>query len=145
MNSAVEPERTTGTGRRPEGRYGRTSSQRPDESADRKLKAVGAALGVVLLAVVGWFGWDYVNGQRLSGEVIKFKVVSDRAVEAHLEVRKDADAKGYCTLRSRSADGAEVGRADFRFDENKGRVDKVVTLRTTERGTSAELVGCQAD
>ncbi|GGO34934.1 MULTISPECIES: DUF4307 domain-containing protein [Streptomyces] len=127
--------------RAPEGRYGRSA----DERADRKLKIVGAALGVLLLGVVGWFGYDSIAGSKVSGEIIKFDVVSDKAVEVHLEVRKDADANGYCTIRSQAENGAEVGRADFRFDQDKGRVDKTVTLRTTKRATSAELVGCHKD
>ncbi|MGW1889635.1 DUF4307 domain-containing protein [Streptomyces sp. NPDC002004] len=125
----------------PEGRYGRSA----DERADRTLKIVGSVLGAALLGVVGWIGYDYITGQKISAEVITFKVVSDHAVEAHLEVRKDTDVKGSCTLRSRTVDGTEVGRADFRFDQHSGRIDKVVTLRTTSRGTSAELMGCQAD
>lgn len=123
---------------RPEGRYGRTA----DRNADRRLRIVGSVLGVVLLALVGWFGYSYVSGQDISAEVIKFQVVTDHEVQVHLEVRKDDGAKGYCTMRSQSADGAEVGRADFRFDQEQGRVDKVVELRTTARGTNAELVGC---
>ncbi|MFI6492835.1 DUF4307 domain-containing protein [Streptomyces sp. NPDC050564] len=125
----------------PEGRYGRSA----DERADRKLKVIGAALGVALLALVGWFGFHYVVGNKISAEVITFKAVSDSAVEVHLEVRKDADAHGYCTLRSQDADGTEVGRADFRFDQDSSRIDKVVTLRTTARGSTAELLGCHAD
>jgi hypothetical protein len=125
----------------PEGRYGRSA----DERADRKLKITGSVLGVALLVVIGWIGYDYVGGSKISAEVITFKAVSDSAVEAHLEVRKDTDAKGYCTLRSQSEDGTEVGRADFRFDQTSSRIDKVVTLRTTARGSTAELLGCHAD
>lgn len=127
----------------PQGRYGR--SRTADEAADRKLKIVGSVLGVVLLGVIGWFGYDYINGTKLSAEVIKFDVVSATTVEAHLEVRKDADAKGYCTLRSQAESGTEVGRADFRFDQHRGRIDKVVTLRTTQKATSVELLGCHSD
>ncbi|MCS0634552.1 DUF4307 domain-containing protein [Streptomyces sp. LP05-1] len=125
----------------PEGRYGRTADQR----ADRTLRIVGAVLGAGLLALVGWFGYDYVAGQRLSGEVIKFAVTGDDEVQVHLEVRKDSSATGYCTLRSRSADGAEVGRKDVRFDQRRDRIDQVVTVRTTARAASAELVDCTAD
>ena len=124
----------------PEGRYGRSA----DERADRKLKIIGGVLGVALIAVVGWIGYDYIGGTEISAQVISFKPVSDSAVEAHLEVRKDAGASGYCTLRSQSADGVEVGRADFRFDQDSSRVDKVVTLRTTARGSTAELLGCHS-
>ncbi|MFG2643120.1 DUF4307 domain-containing protein [Streptomyces sp. NPDC048370] len=124
----------------PEGRYGRSA----DERADRKLKIAGAVLGVLLLGLMGWFGWHYVVDSRISAETIKFDVVSDTEVQLHLEVRKDVDAQGVCTLRSRSEDGAEVGRKDVRFDEAKDRIDTVVSIRTTARATSAELIGCTA-
>ncbi|MER6114839.1 DUF4307 domain-containing protein [Streptomyces sp. NPDC001743] len=125
----------------PENRYGRSADQR----ADRKLKIIGSVLGVALLGVVGWIGYDYVGGQALSAEMIKFKVVSDDRVEVHLEVRKDRDAKGYCTLRSQSENGTEVARKDFRFDGATDRIDRVLTLRTTSRATAVELLGCTED
>jgi len=124
----------------PEGRYGRSA----DERADRKLKIIGSVLGVALLLLVGWFAYHYVGGNKISAEVISFDT-SAGSVKVHLEVRKDADADGYCTIRSQAENGAEVGRADFRFDQNATRIDKVVTLRTTSQGTTAELLGCHAD
>ncbi|GHE56808.1 membrane protein [Streptomyces longispororuber] len=142
--TAVSGRDTSGPAARPpEGRYGRTRTA--DERADRRLKVVGAVLGVVVLGVVGWFGYDSIAGTEISAEVITFDDVSAKAVEVHLEVRKDADANGYCTVRAQAESGAEVGRADFRFDQDKDRIDEVVTLRTTERATSASLVGCHAD
>ncbi|MGW0881651.1 DUF4307 domain-containing protein [Streptomyces sp. NPDC002671] len=123
----------------PEGRYGRSS----DERADRRLKIAGAAFGAVLLALVGYFGYHYVVQNKISAQVITFRA-SDDAVKIHLEVHKDAGASGYCTLRSQAADGTEVGRADFRFTGSATRIDKVVTLRTTAPGTTAELLGCHA-
>ncbi|MEU2583346.1 DUF4307 domain-containing protein [Streptomyces avermitilis] len=124
----------------PEGRYGRSA----DERADRKLKIIGGILAVALLALFGYFAYHYVVQNKISGEVITFKA-SDDTVRVHLEVRKDADATGYCTVRSQAADGSEVGRADFRFTGHDTRIDKVVTLRTTAPGTTAELLGCHAD
>lgn len=76
----------------PEGRYGH--SRTADERTDRKLMIAGSVLGVILLGVIGWFGYDYINGTKVSAEVIKFDVVSDHAVQAHLEVRKDAGCPG---------------------------------------------------
>ncbi|MBT2408056.1 MULTISPECIES: DUF4307 domain-containing protein [unclassified Streptomyces] len=124
----------------PEGRYGRSA----DERADRKLKIVGSVLGVGLLAVVGWIGWDYVGGQSVSAEVIKFQIVSDSEVKVHLEVRKESSVTGVCTLSSQDKEHGEVGRADFTFPQQGKRVDEVVTLKTTGRATMIELVGCQA-
>ncbi|OKI09790.1 hypothetical protein A6A06_03870 [Streptomyces sp. CB02923] len=122
----------------PDGRYGRSADQR----ADRKLKIVGAVLGVALLGVVGWSGFSYISGQDLSGRVITWNRVSDSAVKVHLEVVKGKDDTGVCTLRSQSDDGAEVGRKDVTVDAPKEQVDVEVTVRTTARATNAVLVGC---
>ena len=130
---------STSSTRLPEGRYGRSSDQR----ADRTLKLVGAVLSVLMLALIGWFGYYYVAQNEISAEVIGFDVADD-AVKVRLEVHKDAGVDGYCTVRSQAENGAEVGRADFRFDKDATRIDEVVTLRTTSRATSAELVGCHA-
>ncbi|MDX6761280.1 MULTISPECIES: DUF4307 domain-containing protein [Streptomyces] len=123
----------------PEGRYGRSA----DERADRKLKIIGAALGAVLLGVIGWIGWDYVAGRSVSAEVIKFQVISDTEVKVHLEVRKDPSVTGVCTMVSQDEEHAEVGRADFTFAQPESRVDEVVSVKTTGRATMIELVGCQ--
>ena len=131
---------STASTRLPEGRYGRSS----DERADHKLKIAGAVLGALLLALMGYFAYHYVGQNKISAEVISFEQEKD-AVKVHLEVRKDSGASGYCTLRSQAESGAEVGRADFRFDGDATRIDKVVTLRTTAPGTTAELLGCHAD
>ncbi|MEV6421921.1 DUF4307 domain-containing protein [Streptomyces sp. NPDC051662] len=122
-------------------RYGRSADQR----ADRKLKIVGAVLGVALIGLVGWFGYHYVVERSVSGELIKFKRVSATEVEAHLEVRKDRDATGSCTLRSLAESGAEVGRLDVRFGAGETRIDRVVTVRTTDSATSTELLACTSD
>ncbi|GGT11031.1 membrane protein [Streptomyces kurssanovii] len=126
----------------PQGRYGRTA----DERADRKLRIVGAVLGACMLALVGWFGYDYVAGTRISAEVIKFDVMEGAdEVQVHLEVRKDAGAAGSCTVRALAEDGAEVGRLDVAIgQEGENRVDEVVKIRTTRQATSAELMGCNA-
>ncbi|WP_037861360.1 DUF4307 domain-containing protein [Streptomyces sp. NRRL S-340] len=131
---------STASTRLPEGRYGRS----PDERADRKLKIAGAVLGALLLALIGYFAYHYVGQNKISAQVVSFQA-SDDSVQIHLEVHKDAGARGYCTLRSQAADGTEVGRADFRFDQRAKQVDKVLTLRTTARGTTGELLGCHAD
>ncbi|MFJ3666050.1 DUF4307 domain-containing protein [Streptomyces sp. NPDC090106] len=131
---------STASTRLPEGRYGRSS----DERADHKLKIVGGILGALLIALIGYFAYHYVGQNKISAEVITFEQQKD-SVRVHLEVRKDAGVSGYCTVRSQAEDGAEVGRADFRFSGDATRIDRAVTLRTTSPGTTAELMGCHAD
>ncbi|MBC9717701.1 DUF4307 domain-containing protein [Streptomyces sp. TRM66268-LWL] len=123
----------------PEARYGASS----DERADRKLKIIGAVLGVLLLGIVGWFGYDYISGKKaFSGELIASKVVSASEVEVKLDIRKDAGTSGVCTVRALAESGAEVGRKDVAFDQRTDQITKVFTLRTTEKATAAELVSC---
>lgn len=125
----------------PRGRYGRSADQR----ADHRLKIIGIVLGALAVALLGWYGYHSIAGQSVSGELIKFKRVSASAVEAHLEVRKDRDATGTCTLRSLAEDGGEVGRKDVHFARGVTRVDEIVTIRTTGSATATELVGCTTD
>lgn len=130
---------TVGTGL-PEGRYGRTG--RDDGRTDRRLTVVGAVLGAALLGFTLWAGVSYLTEQRVSGELTGFTIVSDTEVEATVAVRKPATVDGVCTVRSQAEDGLEVGRAQFRFDEDAGSLHRSVRLKTTDRATSAELVGC---
>ncbi|GAA2628611.1 DUF4307 domain-containing protein [Streptomyces axinellae] len=148
---APETPGTPGATKVPEGRYGRTPSTRNtarggsggSTDTDRGLKITGGVLGVLMLALIAWLGSSYIAGQEVSGEMIKFKVVSDSAVEVHLEVRKDAGTAGVCTLRTQAESGNEVGRKNAAIPAAKSRVDTVITVRTTARATSAELVGCE--
>jgi hypothetical protein len=124
----------------PPGRYGQSA----DARADRRLRTVGAVLGLLALAALGWFGYHYVAGQSVSGEVIKFKIVSASSVEVHLEVHKDRGSTGTCTLRALAVDHSEVGRKDVHFAPSATRIDQIVTLRTTAKATGTELVGCSS-
>ncbi|MFD5709780.1 DUF4307 domain-containing protein [Streptomyces pharetrae] len=131
---------STASTRLPEGRYGRSS----DARTDRTLKVVGGVLGAVLIGLIAFFAYHYVGQNKISAEVISFDLRED-AVAVELRVEKDAGASGYCTVRSQAEDGAEVGRADFRFGGDATRITEVVTLRTTAPGTTAELLGCHAN
>ncbi|GAA0680908.1 DUF4307 domain-containing protein [Kitasatospora atroaurantiaca] len=123
----------------PEDRYGRLSNR----EADRRLKLVGAVCGVLFLGLVAWLGGSYLLRETaMNGTVPTFEVVSDSAVQVHLSVRKSDGTGGICTVRSQAADGSVVGLYDFPVPAAGDSYDEVVTLRTTARGTTAELLGC---
>ncbi|MCK1795680.1 DUF4307 domain-containing protein [Streptomyces sp. XM4193] len=126
----------------PAGRYGRSAAD--EERTDRRLKIVGACLGAAALALIGWIGFGHISkGSDVNAELIKFKVISDEEVQAQLEVHKDRDLTGVCTVRALAEDKGEVGRKDFTFEQRETRVDEVVSLRTTARASSAQLIGCR--
>jgi hypothetical protein len=123
----------------PRGRYGRSD----DATADRRLRIAAMVLGGLLVVGVALGGWWYSSRDSVNGDVISFKVVSDSEVRAELQVYKGADQTAVCTLRSQATDQSEVGRRDVTVSKHGTTVDTVVTIRTTARGTTAELLGCQ--
>lgn len=123
----------------PEGRYGRRS----DREADRRLKAAGAVCGVLFLGLIAWMGGSYLMRETtMNGTVPAFEVVSDSAVQVHLSVNKSNGTAGHCTVRSQAPDGSVVGLSDFPVPAAGSSYDGIVTLKTTARGTTAELLGC---
>ncbi|MQY14845.1 hypothetical protein SRB5_50210 [Streptomyces sp. RB5] len=128
--------------RPPEGRYGRAAAD--DARSDRRLKLVGAVLGVLGLGVVGWFGYDYVAGTDVSGQLVTFRVQSDTKAVATLEVHKDSQVTGVCTVRAVAEDKSVVGSREIRIEPGKSAESVTVDVRTLSRATSVELLGCQS-
>ncbi|MEV6975076.1 DUF4307 domain-containing protein [Kitasatospora sp. NPDC093806] len=123
----------------PEGRYGR----RGDRETDRRLKVIGVVCAVLGLGLIAWLGGSYlIRETKINGAVPTFQAVSDTEVQLHLSVRKTDGTAGSCTVRSQAENGAVVGVADFPVPADGSGYDAVVSLRTTARGTTAELLGC---
>ncbi|MGD9483551.1 DUF4307 domain-containing protein [Streptomyces sp. TRM70308] len=142
MAAPHDPASASGPARVPPGRYGRSGAD--DARRDRVLRIAGAVAGACGLAVLGWFGFSYVAAAgTVSGEVIKYRPVSETEIQAHLEVRKESGVTGVCSLRALAMDKAEVGRADYTFEAGESRIDRVVTLRTTREAYATELLGCK--
>lgn len=104
---------------------------------------IGIALAVLLVALVAWLGSSYiVTASKLNGAVPTFDIVSDSQVQAELSVLKDSGTGGTCTIRSQAADGSVVGQLDVPVPKQGTSFVQSVTIRTTARGTTAELMGC---
>ena len=129
--------------RRPEGRY-----DPPSLLGQRVLAVLLAALVVAVVAAVGAFVWDRYGGEQVRGQVRTFDVRSDTEVVMEVEVAKTSGAKAYCIIRSRGADGLEVGR-DIAVLDAEGTDSRVArgtfVLATTARANTAELAGCTAE
>ena len=121
----------------PAGRYGVDPEQR-----DRRMHRVYYACVALAIAVVALVGYNYLGKDSFNGQVVSFQVDSAAQVQIHLEVSKPGGTAGSCTVRSRDVNGNEVGRVTVQVPAAPSTYDTVVTLRTSARGTTGELVSC---
>ncbi|MEZ0091206.1 DUF4307 domain-containing protein [Streptacidiphilus sp. EB129] len=119
------------------GRYGTDPAR-----SDRRWKRAYWVFAGLFVLVVAAVGTSYVLQSQVSGEIVAFQVVSASEVQIHLQVDKSGGKAASCTVRSRDTDGNEVGRLTVPVPASGSEYDTVVTLRTSARGTTGELVGC---
>ncbi len=132
----------TAARRRPEGRY-----DGPSRLVGRVFAVVLSALFIGLLLAIGYFLFTRYTGDRVQARSVGYKVLSDRAVRVDIQVFKPAGSAAYCIVRSRGADGAEVGREVVVVDA-EGTAKKVVrtqhVLTTSARAVTGEVGRCSA-
>ena len=123
----------------PPDRYGRRRSAR---AYPRWL--VPALVAAVLLGGLAIAGTLYsmYGDDHVEGRVLRSSVVSDREVRSEFEVSGLRKAPTKCAVRSRAADGSEVGRAEITVPEGDSVITRTVTLATTKRAISGEAAGC---
>ena len=132
----------TAAARRPEGRY-----DPPSPVVARVFAVVLTVLFVGLLAAVAEYLYDRYTTAQVQARVVDFQVLSDDVVRIDVEVLKPEGSRAYCILRSRGADGAEVGRAVVAVDPI-GTEDRTVRLEhelaTSARAVTGEAGRCSA-
>jgi len=117
-------------------RYGKGATRN-----DRGMRIAFGVFMAILVAATVWIGLDVAN-PGVRGSIPSFTVTSDSSVDVQVEIRKDGDKEAVCVLRSRDADGYEVGRREVRFAKGEKTVDRTETLQTTGRPNTAELENC---
>ena len=129
--------------RRPPGRY-----DPPSLLGQRLLAVLLAVLVLAVVAAVGAYVVERFGGEQVRGQVRTFEVRSDSEVAMEVEVSKTAGSRAYCIIRSRGADGLEVGR-DVAVLDAEGTDSRVArgtfVLQTSARANTAELAGCTAE
>lgn len=123
----------------PAGRYGADPEATERRTRRWYLVCVGISLLVVAAVAVA-----YGLRSSVSGEVETFQVVSSSQVQIHLQVTKPADSSASCTVRSRDANGNEVGRVTVSIPKAPSTYDTIVDLKTSGLGTTGELVSCSS-
>jgi len=123
----------------PSGRYGADP-----EVTERRMKRWYQAFAALFVLVIAGVAAAYVLQSSVDGEVETFQVVSSSKVLIHLQVTKPANSPGDCTVRSRDANGNEVGRVTVTIPKAASTYDTIVDLKTSSLGTTGELVSCSS-
>ena len=123
----------------PSGRYGADP-----EVTERRMKRWYQAFAALFVLVIAGVAAAYVLQSSVDGEVETFQVVSSSKVLIHLQVTKPANSPGNCTVRSRDANGNEVGRVTVTIPKAASTYDTIVDLKTSSLGTTGELVSCSS-
>ncbi|WP_432831634.1 DUF4307 domain-containing protein [Dactylosporangium sp. CA-092794] len=126
------------TAKYPPGRYGRRREPQPRR---RWLMFTAAAAVALAGLAVAWQLYVQYGPSDYEPQVQRFYNVTDDGVTVEFVVHKDADQRATCTVRARSADGAEVGAAQV--DVPTG-AEAYVTYRltTSARPVTAEVPKC---
>jgi hypothetical protein len=123
----------------PSGRYGADP-----QVTERRMKRWYQAFAALFVLVIAGVAAAYVLQSSVDGEVETFQVVSSSKVLIHLQVTKPANSPGNCTVRSRDANGNEVGRVTVTIPKAASTYDTIVDLKTSSLGTTGELVSCSS-
>ena len=123
----------------PSGRYGADP-----QVTERRMKRWYQAFAALFVLVIAGVAAAYVLQSSVDGEVETFQVVSSSKVLIHLQVTKPANSPGDCTVRSRDANGNEVGRVTVTIPKAASTYDTIVDLKTSSLGTTGELVSCSS-
>lgn len=126
----------------PPGRYGRRRQRRAGQRwIPIALGAVVVAVGVVAAVLLGQ---QYGPGRPYDARVERFYPVADDQVVVVFTVVVPDGESAICAVRSRGADGAEVGREEVRVDPAPGvnRPEVEHPLSTTAPPVTGEVQRC---
>lgn len=127
----------------PPGRYGRR--RQPRSQVRRWLPYALAALVLLAGTAIAVKLYRQYALAPYQVRVLTVTNIEEQQVTVTFEVRKPAGEPALCTVRARSREGEEVGRAEVRVpggaaDETTSRV--TYTLQTTKRPVTGEVPGC---
>jgi hypothetical protein len=123
---------------RPAGRY--------DERPRRLGRGPVAAIVVLATVFVGWVVWAALGAATpdVRSQVRGFRIVSDRAVSARIEVTADARRAVTCTLQAEDRTREPVGLRRLTVPAGTDGTRRAATTVTTRaRAVTVVLLGCR--
>lgn len=124
----------------PPGRYGRRRERR---AASRPVRAL-LLTGVVLAGLAVAYGYYQRFGpSEYQADITRWDPAAGASLAPMtLSVTRPDGKPTVCTVRSRAADGAEVGRGAVHVPAGRDTVTVAYVLRTSRQAYTAEVVGC---
>jgi len=118
-------------------RYARSSGL-----SRRARVALGTAGVLALTGVVSYIGLKQAT-PTLTATVLGY-VPSDHSVDVRFQVdNRQTDRAATCTVRARSSNGDEVGRVDVPVPAGSRTRQLSVTVKTSTRAITGEVVECR--
>jgi hypothetical protein len=137
LDDAAADDLPTTSLRRPAERYGDDRGRRP---------LALAALGVVVLALLGVLGWIgyHLATPGVSASLVGYRI-DGRDVHVQVEVVKGADATVTCRVRAQDRSATTIGTTEVRVGPPEhGRRSVIdVLVRTSGTPVNGDLVGCR--
>lgn len=122
----------------PPGRYSRPASRGRRRAARLAL----AGLVVVVLAVVGWLGYETMR-DPVQWKPVGFSVKGPDRIDVTFDVTKDTDATVTCTVVALSSGYAEVGVRTVTLGPSEHRTQRyTATVATQELAVTGEVNLC---
>ena len=94
-------------------------------------------------AFVGWVLWAGIGAARpeIGGQVVRFSVVSDEAIDVTVEPTPEAPGRFTCSVQVLDRQKAVVGVAEVRLDGDTDRA-RSVRVETRDRAVAALVGAC---
>ncbi|MCI0685850.1 MAG: DUF4307 domain-containing protein [Sporichthyaceae bacterium] len=109
--------------------------------------ALVLVLGLGWAIALSWLIWAalYHANPAVRGTLVGYEVTSDRSVAVRYEIVRKAGVTAECVIRSRAADGSEVGRRLIVIPPGPDRrIARTEVLTTTGRAITGEIRECRA-
>lgn len=109
----------------------------------RPSPALRVVVGVLAAAFVGWVLWAGIGAARpeIGGQVVRFSVVSDEAIDVTVEPTPEAPGRFTCSVQVLDRQKAVVGVAEVRLDGDTDRA-RSVRVETRDRAVAALVGAC---
>ncbi|MGL4306469.1 MAG: DUF4307 domain-containing protein [Mycobacteriaceae bacterium] len=106
--------------------------------------AIGTALTIGIGIFIAYLGYNNLGNPPVSGKQIGYRIIDPSTMSLQFTVTRDNPSQpAVCIIRSRSQDGAEVGRREVLIPASPDTiVDVTSVVRSTRLPAVGDVFGC---